>query len=552
MKAMLKKTFSAALSLLLAANVFSEGISAASDSEDAISERIEAIGDSPSEVEIEALIREYADTVLPSYMIGILDPVTFEMMLGKFYITDIIPQHDWETGEKSNRYMMFVSKDNVMVGQLVLDFSGENVNSSFYHVNSPEVNEVILSGEPFQIGFGNEMFLLLKNGVLMNGDTGEPVSTPENYKVDYSEMTAANYDYAVVNVSQTYSKTEKLESGALVTHSDTEAVVTYLDEASRSGWVMKNGEEYYIKPDGTMATKNMTIAGIRYKFDKHGVCQGKYTGWTKSSSGRRYYLNGKPLAGKWFRVKGKRYYADENGYAVTGEAVIDGKQYYFDEKGVWDGKDYSDTVESPDLHVEMFELMTIEAGKTLMVKNGEALTVNGSLYIENGGSLIIEDGSLVIGNGGSVASEGVLSISEKSDIFLDNNSVLLGGKQSEIIIDGSLTVGSDNGFSALCLGTYKGSYDEIGTDILAAVSFEEASFISVYYENYKTYTKKEVMEILPEEFIPLEDQTNPAGALFTYLNVFTDNGRTFTFRFRGKGISDAPDLGMGALKFYLM
>lgn len=107
------------------------------------------------------------------------------------------------------------------------------------------------------------------------------------------------------------------------------------------GWNNVNGKKYYVKKDGTLAEKSTTINGIRYKFSSDGVCQGKYTGWTKSANGRRYYKNGVMLKERWIRTKsGRKYYAGEDGYMRTGWARVDGKTCFFDEKGVWDGKKY--------------------------------------------------------------------------------------------------------------------------------------------------------------------------------------------------------------------
>lgn len=119
---------------------------------------------------------------------------------------------------------------------------------------------------------------------------------------------------------------------------------TYYTESDGSyvtGWTEINGETYYFKSSGVMVTKSCVINGIYYKFSSDGVCHGKYTGWTKSANGRRYYKNGVMLKERWIKTKnGKKYYAGEDGYMRTGWARVDGKTCFFDEKGVWDGKKY--------------------------------------------------------------------------------------------------------------------------------------------------------------------------------------------------------------------
>lgn len=117
-------------------------------------------------------------------------------------------------------------------------------------------------------------------------------------------------------------------------------------DSGKNGWQKAEGKEFYVKKNGQLATSNTTISGTRYKFDKNGVYKGKYTGWTKSSKGRRYYKDGKLIKSKWIKNKyGERYYVDKNGYSVTGRAVINGELCYFDKNGLWDGLKHARTGE---------------------------------------------------------------------------------------------------------------------------------------------------------------------------------------------------------------
>lgn len=101
------------------------------------------------------------------------------------------------------------------------------------------------------------------------------------------------------------------------------------------GWTEIDGKTYFFRPNGEMIARSCKIGGVRYKFSSDGVCQGKYTGWTKSASGRRYYKNGVMLTDRWLKTKsGKRYYVNSDGYAATGEAIIRNKAYVFSSKGV--------------------------------------------------------------------------------------------------------------------------------------------------------------------------------------------------------------------------
>lgn len=109
----------------------------------------------------------------------------------------------------------------------------------------------------------------------------------------------------------------------------------------KNSWYESGNFKYYIGNNGLPTTKNKTIDGVRYVFNKYGQCQGKFSGWTKSAGGRRYYKNGVMVTDKWIKTKGgKKYYAGTDGYMRTGWARVDGKTCFFDEKGVWDGKKY--------------------------------------------------------------------------------------------------------------------------------------------------------------------------------------------------------------------
>ncbi len=115
---------------------------------------------------------------------------------------------------------------------------------------------------------------------------------PENEKIVFAVFHFQSYEYENEKVSFRFKE--------------------YTDS-----FVTVNGKEYCIKSDGTVLTKSAVVDGIRYKFDESGVCQGKYTGFTKSDKGRRYWKNGKLIKNGWIRVKGKRkYYAGADGYFV--------------------------------------------------------------------------------------------------------------------------------------------------------------------------------------------------------------------------------------------
>ncbi len=112
-------------------------------------------------------------------------------------------------------------------------------------------------------------------------------------------------------------------------------VTSSMPAAYIPGWNEIDGERYYIKSDGTVLTKPAVIDGIRYKFGKDGVCQGKYTGKVKSGNSVICYRNGvkqeDELFRGWFKAGGKRFYA-KDGVIRTGWVTVGSKRYYIDPK----------------------------------------------------------------------------------------------------------------------------------------------------------------------------------------------------------------------------
>lgn len=144
------------------------------------------------------------------------------------------------------------------------------------------------------------------------------------------------------------------------------------DDKIRSGWQTIGGNTFYIMEDGNPAVEDMNIYGVRYCFTPDGVCTGRYTGWTKSSEGRRYYRDGVLAQNKWLKAtNGNRYYATENGTMATGwlkveegkgwqgwrffndrgvmyagEVTINGNEYIFSNEGVLEQFDYTTSISS--------------------------------------------------------------------------------------------------------------------------------------------------------------------------------------------------------------
>ena len=121
------------------------------------------------------------------------------------------------------------------------------------------------------------------------------------------------------------------------------------------------------------ADKLKSVDGVTYRYSDSGEQVGKYTGWAKTSKGRRYYKNGVMLKKTWLKAKtGKYYYIGKDGYMSTGFVKVTrdknkGEYSYFDENGVWDGNTYaSDSFDSVFLYditdVALVPLDEVEIG----------------------------------------------------------------------------------------------------------------------------------------------------------------------------------------------
>lgn len=71
---------------------------------------------------------------------------------------------------------------------------------------------------------------------------------------------------------------------------------------------------------------------------KDGQRESVYTGFTKSSHGKRYYISGERVYG-WHKIKNNWYHFDTyTGYMSVGRTKICGTAYVFDENGKWTGR----------------------------------------------------------------------------------------------------------------------------------------------------------------------------------------------------------------------
>lgn len=181
-------------------------------------------------------------------------------------------------------------------------------------------------------------------------------------------------------------------------------VYRYAFTASENGWRRAGGWDYYYK-GGAPVTKATVIDGVLYNFGSDGVSKGKYTGWAKTSKGRRYYKDGLPLKNKWLKTKsGTRYYAGSDGYLVTGwkkfrngmhwfdskgaeatgRVLINGELYTFSASGVWDGIEPSEgEADTNPTGPDMSQIFDIN-GKKYSIDAATSVNV---VYINSSGKL---------------------------------------------------------------------------------------------------------------------------------------------------------------------
>ena len=120
----------------------------------------------------------------------------------------------------------------------------------------------------------------------------------------------------------------------------------FIDEGGGHG----RTEYYYLDKNGEIVTgcsllyidrsyEDDLCADMRMRsVDKvTGKITGYYTGFTKNSKGKRYYISGERIYG-WYKIGNYWYHFDENGYADTGRTKICGAYYTFDKSGKWTGR----------------------------------------------------------------------------------------------------------------------------------------------------------------------------------------------------------------------
>ena len=172
--------------------------------------------------------------------------------------------------------------------------------------------------------FCDEQGILYQNRVITFGD------------IWYCMGADGSVQYGIVKVGGKYYNTDK-NTGIVI---------------KKTGWIEENGKRYFSKADGSLyqnqfikfgtiyyycgsdaaIVKNaeQAVDGVLYRFDENGVML-KEGGWGEYN-GNKYYKNpetGFPYKKQWVTFGKIWYYANSQGFMVSGWQTIDGKRYYF-------------------------------------------------------------------------------------------------------------------------------------------------------------------------------------------------------------------------------
>ena len=134
------------------------------------------------------------------------------------------------------------------------------------------------------------------------------------------------------------SGTENVDDGSA---SPTEGDMADSVPASPVGWVERDGLTYYVYSDGALATFAQVIDGKNYYFWSNGVMAS-----SRIWNGCYYDADGAMLVNSWFNIGGARYHAGDDGKLARGTVSINGKDYYFwsnyqmAQNALWNGHIY--------------------------------------------------------------------------------------------------------------------------------------------------------------------------------------------------------------------
>ena len=157
----------------------------------------------------------------------------------------------------------------------------------------------------------------------------------ETGKTDDSQTETGKADDSQTETGKTTEKTEEKKQTLTWKHNSKGWWVE--DEKGwypTSQWMKINGKWYYFKADGYMASQEWCEG---YWLSKNGTWSYRHTGrWNKDKKGFWYEdTSGWRSTSEWIRIDGYWYYANAQGYMVTGPTSVNGKIYIFDQNGRW-------------------------------------------------------------------------------------------------------------------------------------------------------------------------------------------------------------------------
>ena len=104
----------------------------------------------------------------------------------------------------------------------------------------------------------------------------------------------------------------------------------YLPGVTKTGWVKKDGNWYYLKENGTKKCGWFQDGGNWYYLDSQGIMR---TGWVSVNDAWYFMDSSGAMQTGWLEVGGRRYYLSSSGAMATGWVKVDNKWYYMDSSG---------------------------------------------------------------------------------------------------------------------------------------------------------------------------------------------------------------------------
>ncbi len=226
-----------------------------------------------------------------------------------------------------NQVITFGSVGHCMGEDGSVQYGIAKAGGTYYHTDK-ETGEIVRKAQWIESNgkryYSNGNGKLYQNQVITFGNIG------------YCMGEDASVQYGIAKAGGKYYHTDE-KTGIIV---------------RKAGWIEANGKRYYAKADGNLyqnqfisfgytyyycgsdaaIVKNTTQAvnGVLYRFDGNGVMI-KEGGWGEYR-GNKYYKNpatGFPYKNQWVTFGRTWYYANANGFMVSGWQTIGGYRYYF-------------------------------------------------------------------------------------------------------------------------------------------------------------------------------------------------------------------------------